>query len=363
MKKVLIVTFLRAINYGAVLQAYATNIALKKMKTQPEFLDIADNYPIILNPFKEKGLKTKISIIRENIFSVCRLAKILLKRKRFDDFINQEFKKTKKYLKPEDVMNDPPTSDIYMTGSDQMFNASKRVNPVFYLEFAEKNAKKISYATSMGNSSPAPECEKKFFDNLKQYAHISVREMSTKEFFETKGLNASQHIDPTFLLKKKEWDSLVEDETPIVQGNYILVYELLPHKLTKELIEIIRKETGYKVVNIATKAFNRVEADINLYDVGPLQFLNLFKNAQQVITTSFHGTCFSIIYNKPFYTLIGNKEKRIRTLCELLNLEKCVLDEEIVINEEPIDWDFSNKVVEKERKRALEYLNSCINEE
>lgn len=367
MKKIATITFHSPYNYGSALQAYALQEYVKKICGECEYniINLRTNIQkeMYKTCFEKKGLKNKIKSIL--IFYE---KKAKLKRKeRFEAFINNQLQVTKEYSSLEQLKNDDLLFDYYISGSDQLWNLqAKDFDWANFLEFVKKG-KRISYAASFGYDKQAwNEKEKeRIKKDLLLYTNLSVRE---KESFENvKKLTNREpeiNIDPTMLLSKKEWIKLI-DKDPLINNDYLFFYNL---KNNKEIIEIAKKVS--KITKIPIVVANRTYRSEMFcgfekrFDAGPLEFLNLIINAKFVLSSSFHGTVFSIIFNKPFYAINGSEDFRIKTLLSTLNLENRTIKLDNIREKcekiYEINFDKANRVLEGERKKSEAYLKKAL---
>ncbi|MBE6740171.1 MAG: polysaccharide pyruvyl transferase family protein [Ruminococcaceae bacterium] len=297
--KISTITFYRSRNYGAVLQAYALQQALISCGYETAIVD----YCRVLND--KKSLKQKIRQMALIALEVVHYKSRLRFKNRFETFLNENVKLTNRYDDYDALVKSPPQSDMYLIGSDQVWNITYRYRPEFFADFAPKNVKVASYAASIGRYDYNQVQLEKFEKGLEKVYPISVRENSAKDFIKEKFNKESLvHLDPVFLLDKEQW-SKVADE-PQKEEKYILCYALTGSSLMKKAAEKLRKETGYKIVSISPTAVNFINGDYNVFDAGPKQFLSYIKNAEVVLTNSFHGTAFSIIFEKEFYNFTSD---------------------------------------------------------
>ena len=165
------------------------------------------------------------------------------------------------------------------------------------------------------------------------------------------GVESQINVDPTMLLDKKEWEKIIPEE-PVYKGKYIFLYNL---KGDKNILKIAKKVSNIlKILYVFKKK----------YDVGPIEFLNLIKNAQIVLSSSFHGTIFSILLNKPFFAINGSKDFRINTLLKKMNLETRTIEidnvDEKCKNVWDISFDNSINLLNEERRKSEQYLRNAL---
>jgi polysaccharide pyruvyl transferase WcaK-like protein len=316
-KTVGIVTFLYT-NYGALLQAYALQRYLKNENV--EVLNIYFKTKWHQNDervFKLYGsFKSKISQL---FFTVIRYRGLYNRKHRTDLFRNKYFNLSTTYRTIEDFVFGPPEVDIYISGSDQVFNPYGDYRDVFYLNFDKRSSKKIAYSASFGINEFTEEVTRIVLPLVQDFDAISCREKDGADYLRTiLGKEAYWVVDPTFLLTAQEWEKVCI--LPKLKSKYIFVYALADEKSLIEIAKRIKKKTGFKIICVRGNTRDFISADKCIYGSGPAEFIGLIRNAEYVITDSYHGTIFSIIFNKAFYTFISRPKvaSRIYSLINLL---------------------------------------------
>jgi hypothetical protein len=245
--------------------------------------------------------------------------------------------------------------NIFLTGSDQVWNLDL-CRPLFFLDFAG-TSKRISYAASMGQTKIPPQKEEIIKEWLGSFDHISVRERECKDVLQPIAeQEISVHIDPTFLVDAEDWRAL--EKSYKVKGPYILLYMLYWDPACRNRIIDLKKRTGFPVYAICPDV-SRVYADKHLYDVGIEEFLWLVDHAEYVITSSFHGVAFSIIFQKKFAVIINpTSPSRIENLLRILDVPRVGINELCI--SEPFNYSVVHSNIEKERQRSMAYLKEAI---
>lgn len=227
-------------------------------------------------------------------------------RKRYRAF--EEFKRTKmnltrRYESLEELRTDPPKSDAYICGSDQIWNPELRFNPAYFLDFGMEETKRFSYAASLGVDKAPPDKLSELKTHLGRFDAVSVRESSGAAIVKSTGIEAKVVVDPSLLLERKRWETIASKHHGT--GKYILTYCLEESEEFNTVLEAFSKHTGLPVVHIAGSAINRTKP-VNhvIRDAGPAAFLGLLLNAEFIFTNSFHGTAFALKLGRP---LIGIK--------------------------------------------------------
>lgn len=379
--KIGIITILKVNNYGAELQAYATQAILKMLGYEAEIIDYLFyknsahkrtnmEKPVFPFPFAVKvkeWLYPKLMAIRAIQYRKAQRERV----RRFELFHQENTSMSVTYRSMDELYAAHVDYDIYMTGSDQVWNPGiySSLNP-YFLTFAPQGAKRISYAASFGVSCLPEDAKEYYRQKLQAYRAIGVREKDAVEIVkEVSGRKAEWVLDPTLLLGRQEWMEVARVYP--VEGNYILIYELTPCPYIRQLAGHFHKEKGWRIVRVC-KSASPEDKDgevLNVVDAGPAEFLSLIAHAALVITNSFHGTAFSVNFQRDFYTILPRRKQnnsRQRSLLELLGLMDRLLVEGApwpVISEVNMDYAHVNKRLEEERNKSILFLKSAIDGE
>ncbi len=294
-------------------------------------------------------------------------------------FANEHYKISQQYrLEDFGKLND--LCDGFIIGSDQVWNygISKNTKKMMYLDFASDEKKKIAYAASFGHSIDfAPEDEQIRISKLMaRFDGISVRESDGVRICEENyGIRAVQVLDPVFLLENKYWEELVKKSDKAESEKYLFTYILDPtDEKRAAILHVAEKLGNIKVVNILDGLpwlFSKNEKLMNLpncvKDAQVEDWLCLIRNAEYVITDSCHGASFALIFKKPFMAIVNRRRgySRFASLAHLLKFEdRLVTDINRVFKDdkllEPIDYSAMDKILDKQRKRSLDWFRSCI---
>lgn len=379
--KIGIITILKVNNYGAELQAYATQAILKKLGYEAEIID----YLFYKNPAHKRTAKDKpvfsfpfTAKMKEWLYPKMMAVRTFRHRKaqrewkrRFEMFHQENTSMSKTYRSMDELYAEHMDYDVYLTGSDQVWNPGvySSLNP-YFLTFAPKEAKRISYAASFGVSRLPSYAKEYYRQRLQAYSAIGVREKDAVEIVrEVSGKNAEWVLDPTLLLTRQEWMEVAMAYP--VEGDYILMYELTPCPYIRQLAEHFHQEKGWRMVRIC-KSANPEDKDgevLNIVDAGPAEFLSLVAHAALIITNSFHGTAFPVNFQRDFYTILSRRKQnnsRQRSLLELLGMTDRLLVEGSPLPAASgvnIDYVKANKRLEAERYKSIHFLKSAIDGE
>jgi hypothetical protein len=298
--KICIITCQNAVNHGARLQCYALVHWLQKQGHSVEVIDYRPTYSLDQKLFYWPGLSLK-SWIKLPLYYPVRKRNIE-RRKVFDVFSKKYLPLTSRiYYTIEDLRKNPPMADLYIAGSDQIWNTTlaNGTDPAYYLDFGSDNVLRESFAASFATESLKSGSDVFVREQLKKFDKITVREQSALKILEYLGFEGSQQEDPVFLLSTSEWDE-VSDGTGVGE-RYVLVYDFYLGNDIHTAAQKIAKEKGLKIYNISHSPLSY--ADKNFIYSGPETFVSLIRNASYLISNSFHGTAFAMIFDVPFKVL------------------------------------------------------------
>ncbi|MGL4850143.1 MAG: polysaccharide pyruvyl transferase family protein [Clostridium sp.] len=366
MKRIGIMTWFNYYNYGTALQVTALNKKIKDIGYTPEVINYIPHEKLItINEeiFKEYSMKIKKRIKNRN-------KKEYLNEQRtenFREFLSQNIVLSRRCQVKSSLFELNEEYDAFICGSDQIW-APTIFNPRYFLDFVKENRKKIAYAPSIGLSKVDDIFVKKEMTNLiADFGSISIREEQGKKIIkELTGREAKVVLDPTLLLDSTEWDEI--GQVTKKDEKYVLCYFLGQNEYYwKSVVEIATKlKLKVKIIPVFEKDKSRGFEHID--GVGPKEFLNLISNASVVCTDSFHGTVFSINYNRPFYTYerFSAKDKnsqnsRIYNILNMLNLEnRLVKERQNIVYSLECDFEKANKVLKLKRKESIFYLEEAL---
>ncbi len=374
--KVGIITIQKSPNYGACLQAYGLYTFLKNQNIECEIIDL-------LRPTHSEYIqsKTYVPYRKQNIGLIKRIKRYCrrflkkqssiktltpIAQQKFDAF-NSNIKYSKTYYSIDELYEDPPQYDIYITGSDQLWNPTIGfcIEP-YFLTFVNNGGRKISYATSVGINALEDNEKSDFSKWLADYYSVSVREESAVRLLSTLvSQKITQVCDPSFLLESDQWKSKMI--APTINEPYLLLFTLGYNKTLLDFCQRLSSESGKKLVYLCLYIPNtNISAEyIAVNSAGPHEFLGYIARADMVITNSFHGTVFSLILGAGnVFSHVPSTQKRGKRITDLLktyNLSDHVLGDDLTASFHELDSRKTDKVAigivtDKERKRSQAYL-------
>lgn len=379
-KKIGIITIVKVNNYGAELQAFATQNAIQRMGYDSEIIDYLfyknprhrvtpKSHPIFPMSLKKRFIEWVFPKITNVKQLVHKNRADIIRRNRFASFHEQNTRFSKEYRSIDSLYSDNMNYDVYLVGSDQVWNPNNYTSlDPYFLKFAPGNRRKVSYASSLGISS-LPDYTKDYYkDAFRSLDAISVREEdATYLVEEVSGEKAQLVLDPTLLLNSEQW-AHYSKRVEGVPNKYVLLYEITPCPYLKSLALHLADEMQCRVVRINREAI-REEKDeeiLNIMDAGPSEFLWLFSNATAVLTNSFHGTAFSINMKKDFFVVTPARKKnnsRQKSLLKLVDLEDRLIPEDSPMPGKQklgVNYDKVTTLLEIQRIKSFSYLKTAI---
>lgn len=346
-------------DYGGMLQAFATQKALTKIGVDSEAIDF--------ECLKGDINKRKWQYFLSNIFDltiVKEKGRVIAKKIRtrlngdlkeklaerdaaFDAFCKEGFKVSRKFSSWQDLSNGCHDYDAVIVGSDQLWLPSNVAGDYYTLNFVPNDVRKIAYATSFGVGAVPEKMRGQYAQYLNRIECLSARETSGQDIIkECTRRDAPLVCDPTLLLEKEDWDEIATDKR-IVKDDYVFCYFMGDNPEQREFVKRLAKAKGLKIVAFLHLdqyiAADEDYVDYAPYNISPADFVNLVKNANYVCTDSFHGTVFSIIFSKNFFTFKRfNRKASLSTNTRLTSLlNRLGLNERLFTGEESVDGNLN----------------------
>ena len=370
-KRITLVTWLGGGNYGTSLQSFALHRKLQDLGYTVTFCAGCPKKFTVKN--KIKYLLELFGINLSSIKKIIKRSKLTAKQHKLQDFIKHNYNLARPINSKKQLDNLVECTDVFVTGSDQIWNTVNCFNPFCFLDFA-KDKKRIAYASSMGISDFPDEHKPEVRRLLSKFQHIGVREQTAaKAISNLLGRNDVQQVlDPTFLLNKNDWVKISQSasiEIDIPQ-RYIFCYLIGNNPWYKEQIADVMESTGIDKLIIVPAVENKdfsIEG-ATIYDAaGPLEFVKLIKEATLVCTDSFHATALSLNMEKPFVEFMrfsdeskGSQNSRIYDLLGRYNLSHRIYNKSDKRWGESIDYISVSGLINEDRKKSLDFLVESI---
>ena len=376
-----IVTY--TINYGTYLQAFATQYAIRKLGFDTGIININSVIGDVSKARKKYFIRQLLNFAE--VKSYLGIIGSIIQKK-----INPSFRKY--YAKRENAFarfnkeyfHFGPICDSWkglseycrkfdsvVVGSDQLWRPANIAGNFYTLNFVPEEINKVAYATSFGLSEIRQNQKSIATAFLKRIQHLSCREESgAKIIKELTNRDAKVVCDPTLLVSKDDWNSLVP-QNKIIQGDYILAYLVGNKKEHREYVRNLAKKMSCKIVGVLHGAgyVNGDEKFVDEYpaDIGPFDFLNLIKNAKCVCTDSFHGCVFSIIFEKNLHVFkrfsdsdMMSTNSRVTNLLRRLQLDERLVEDYSKFNLDGIDYASVGKLLDSFRTESRSYLMNSL---
>lgn len=369
-KRIGLISYHSGHNYGTMLQAYALQYYINEvLKKDAEYINYVDG-----KSFKEADLKVKLKKIRDKFSSgVLPLLYSFLYRKRlnlseraFNNFFSNYIRTSEKcYSSFDELRKDPPIYDIYIVGSDQTWNPTfLKNNAAYFLGFVDDSQKKNSYASSLGVYSLDENVKSQYSEYLNQFHSISCREILGCEILESFLDRHIEHVlDPTLLLASDVWGNIENKYN--IDIPYVLCYSLGYKKSVRQFAKKLANKHNISVYFIASTYLDMQEKNC-LFGIGPREFLFLLRNASFVCTDSFHGTIFSINFERNFYSFFkrsgdetSSDNSRILSVLREFSLENR-LKGDTFCEEADIDYNRINMYLNERRIQSVNYLKNIL---
>ncbi len=359
--KIGILTYHLSENYGAVLQAYALRSYLISKGYDAQFVDyVHPAHREMYSLYSKKQLKKRsfIGKIKYNISFILKLSRLYKRKRRFKKFMNNHLLSVPKQNNSE--------YDIVFYGSDQIWRKQNVIgiddfNEVYFGSEHIKAKKKVSYAASMGILHSSDKDKAKLTELLKNFDSISVREQDLYELIQPLTEKKVEIVlDPVFLLTKSDWQQIVGERK--VKRKYILLYNLLHNDDAVLCAKQIAKKENLEIIEINGKINSTLLYRRKRYNAGgPIDFLSLLYYAEFVVSTSFHGVAFAILFNKQFFSFLKEHSERIVSILNRFELsDRFYPEKEQMKNKISIEYDKVNKLIEQDRVLSTSFIKESL---
>lgn len=352
-------------NHGASLQAFALLTYLESVGHVVEIIDYKPDY--LSRHYQLWNVDNSVydKPIIKQLYLVAKLPVRLLalKRKRLFDIFTKKYLKltTKRYHSSEELKRNPPQADVYIAGSDQIWNTLFQTgrDDVFYLDFAPSSAKRISYAASFATEDVADEYRPFIRKMLQNFDAVSIRERCSLPLLASLGRTDGVAVcDPVFLLTREQWENMLPNQQ--IHEKYLLVYDTEFSPKVKEIAKRIAKEKNLKIYNVSASRIGY--ADKDMWASSPMDFVQLIRDASYVVSNSFHASAFSIIFERDFCVINRSEgiNERMKSLLSNFELEERLVAaySEKILN--PIDYQLVRPLVQKDIEYSKEFLNQSL---
>lgn len=376
--KVELITYSRARNYGGILQAYALYRVIAGMGADVEFVDYIMPRSNIFDKqgYTDRAVKmSKVwgrNRLTKWIWGRCVYPKICSDYQVFYNFIEKRAAFSSRYFSEEELRSSPPKADLYLSGSDQIWNdqftGTGLPDPVFFWGFLPQG-KKLSYASSFGKEQIADSSLNMIEPLLKQYTHVSVREDSGKEILQKIGIDSTVVLDPTMLCEREVWEEICAERQ--TGSPYLFFYQIQFDAGLFQMAERLSRQLGVKLITVTLNRndVRRIKGKV-LVVPSVETWLSYIRYADVIVTDSFHAAVFSVLFRKKFMVYTGTRKEmatRITTLLQLLHIEQLEMVDFDVrkaakIAASDLDWGRISVLLEREKQVSMEWLKNAMRE-
>lgn len=359
--KVATITCHNVYNHGASLQAHALASYLRSLGHQVEVIDYRPRYQNgmfdyfhVPDSYRRRGLSLPYIIAK--LPDRLRFRPL---RKSFDGFVKRYIPLTRRrYRDINDLRRRPPEADVYIAGSDQIWNTyfPTGCDSAFYLDFGPDSVTRVAYGPSFSYPRVNPTEEEAVKNRLARFDSLSVRESSGLDVLQSLGYKGIKVCDPVFLPGRGHWDTVKSD---LGRGHrYLLVHDFEYSARFRDIAERIARERGLEIWSTAHHGY----ASQNFPLANPADFVSLIANAGAVVSNSFHATAFSVIYERDFY-VVGRSDglnDRMTDFLDTLGLPERYLDTPDGDIPGHVDWQRVRPKVEALAESSKIYLSEAM---
>ena len=368
-KKVAIMTWYTYRNFGTALQATALTHVIENMGYSPtmiQYLPKGGAFEPTIRALKDRIVRKIKTLFFKHYVSNER-------EKLYTSYFETRISETEPMRSYPELSDLNSQFDAFVCGSDQIWSPNC-FDDKYFLSFVDQGEKMVAYAPSLGVSKIQNQLiERKMADCIKRFHHLSVREQQGAGLIHgMTGKTANVVLDPTLLMSASEWDAYacVNQAEQIQSSPYLLCYFLGSSQKYMDYVRRLSKKTNLPIYIIPVSISQKKSKNAVPFEVGPIEFVSLIKNAAYVCTDSFHGIAFAINYNVPFVVFerfanddVQNQNSRIFNLLKLLHLEDRLVNyKDRCIATALIDCDYkiANRLLQQHREFSLTYLKDSL---
>jgi len=378
MKKIYVITRHHISNYGSLLQSFATQTVIAEMGYDVRIIDYVrhdEDYHNITEVLLKKNPKWNRNAITRCIYRIFQKPEYIMSGKRFREMQKEYLQLTEKVSKKDELTRITADADILLTGSDQVWGpiGGDQYDSNYFLDFAGSAVKKVSYAASFGNSELSETIRPHITSLLSDYSQITVREKSAVDILTSLGLDrVRQVLDPTLLLNKSEWGKLIPN---IQRKPFVLIYQLHKNDEMDRYAKQFAKKVGLPLIRVTATPHQMIRSGKTVLLPKLGDFLWYVKNAEYMITDSFHGTAFAINFGTQFINVLSSGHRstdassnivrtktRNKSILELTGLSDRILSsfDDFSMIERKIDYTRVNSILSRSRTESIAELRRLL---
>lgn len=354
-------------NYGSILQTYATQRIIEELGHECEiinYVNVEERGKNIAKTLCGNSTKWNKNVITRMIYYILQTPNYLLSYNKFKKYRKEILKESQEFSSLEELKKSLPEADVYCSGSDQLWGkiGTKQYDKAYFLDFVPEDKKCIAYASSFGKDEISENLKKDLNKLLSKYETVLVREKSAVDIINANTEKKSELVlDPTLLLDSKKWDEIAN--VNLKYKDYILVYQLHDNSEFIKYAKKFAKIKKLKLLRICPSMQNLLRGGKPVFLPTPQEFVAYFKNAKYVLTDSFHGTVFSIIFGKKFIDILPKETStRITNILELAEANNRILKDynDFDIIDSEMDYELTYSKLSKKRNESIKLLKNAI---
>lgn len=365
-KKVSLITRHAIVNYGSFLQALATQNILEELGLEVDIIDYIrddENYKNVIDLLLKKSKKWNKNILTRIIYRVVQWPDHYFCGIAFEQKRNEFLNITKKYTSLTQLREKPLIADYYCTGSDQVWGeiGFEKYDGAYFYDFPRKEGSKlVAFAASFGKSQYEEHIMNEYTRLLSPYDYITVREKTALELVNKSGKESQLILDPTLVFGRERWMKYLPT---IKRKNYVLLYQLNTNKEMDDYAVKFAKKANLKLIRISVELHNGLRSGKFKWCLSPFEFMAYVNEAKYMITDSFHGTAFAIMFNTQFIEVLPEEKKtRNKNILQMFGLEDRILENknDFSFISKNIDYDLVNQKLKVEQEKSMNILKEIF---
>lgn len=365
-KKVSLITRHAIVNYGSFLQTLATQNILEELGLEVDVIDYVrddENYKNVTDLLLNKSKKWNKNMLTKTIYRAVQWPDHYLCGIAFEQKRKELLNMTQRYTSLDQLKKELLLADYYCTGSDQVWGeiGFEKYDGAYFYDFPRKEGSKlVAFAASFGKSQYEEYIMDEYKRLLKPYDHITVREKTALELVNQSGKEAQVILDPTLVFGKERWMKYLPT---IKSKKYVLLYQLNANKEMDDYAVQFAQKANLKLIRISVELHNGLRSGKFKWCLSPFEFMAYVNGAEYMITDSFHGTAFAIMFNTQFIEVLPEEKKtRNKNILQMFGLEDRILENksDYAFISKKIDYDLVNRKLKVEQEKSMNILKEIF---
>lgn len=364
--KIAVITRHAVSNYGSLLQAIATQYAVEQLGHACEIIDYVrddETYRNVEKTLLKGKPKWNSSFLKRWMYLLLRQPESIIAGRIFERERKKYLHNSKRYSSYDQLAQDKPEADVYMTGSDQVWGrvSDGTFDEAYLLAFTDDTDRRVSYAASFGHTNMTDQLADYYKRWLTRYTVVTVRENSAIDLLKGLGIPAEQVLDPTLLIEGNRWRQFAGEKPSM---RYVLVYQIHNNPQVDAYAKKVAQAKGIPLVRVST-SLHRLGWEGKAVWLPKLKdFVGYIAGTECLVTDSFHGTVFAINLNVPFVEVLteNGTQSRNVSILEMTGLTDRILRDpaDIRLPDAPIDYQYVNQILAQKRQESFEILEKML---